>query len=115
MLTEAQKKAVYLLRSGQQVQEVAAALGVHRCTIWRWECKKDFGREWKRLEREDRKTRRQRFRQSERYISRQKEKQTARRKLRRLEKQMHEAAASGNLKLMERAYEEYKNQLFKAY
>lgn len=51
MLTEKQKRAVAMLYEGKKVQDTAQALGVHRTTIWRWECTRDFRREWKRIDR----------------------------------------------------------------
>ena len=51
MLTEKQKKAVAMLYEGEKVQDTAQALGVHRSTIWRWECRRDFRREWNRIDR----------------------------------------------------------------
>ena len=51
MLTERQKKAVEMLYSGESVQETAQALGVHRSTLWRWRKKRDFRREWSRIDR----------------------------------------------------------------
>ena len=39
-----------MLYEGDRVQDVAAALGVHRTTVWRWECKRGFTREWKRID-----------------------------------------------------------------
>ena len=50
-LTEQQKKAVAMLYDGEKVQDTAQALGVHRTTIWRWECRRDFRREWNRIDR----------------------------------------------------------------
>lgn len=49
-LTEQQKKAVRMLYEGSRIQDIAAALGVHRTTVWRWECKRGFVREWKRID-----------------------------------------------------------------
>ena len=51
MLTDKQKKAVAMLYDGEKVQDTAQALGVHRTTIWRWECMRDFRREWRRIDR----------------------------------------------------------------
>lgn len=49
MLTEQQKQAVTMLAIDcKKTYEVAAALGVHRCTIWRWRKKKGFYKEWNR-------------------------------------------------------------------
>ena len=51
MLTEQQKKAVAMLHDMDRVMDVAAALGVHRTTIWRWSKKREFRKEWQRIER----------------------------------------------------------------
>lgn len=50
-LTDKQKKAVAMLYNGWKVKDAAAELGVHRSTIWRWECKRGFSREWSRIDR----------------------------------------------------------------
>lgn len=50
-LTEQQKKAVAMLYDYERVQDVAAALGVHRTTIWRWEKLRGFRKEWNRIDR----------------------------------------------------------------
>lgn len=51
MLTEKQKQAVAMLYNGELIKDTAQALGVHRTTIWRWECRRDFRREWQRIDR----------------------------------------------------------------
>ena len=48
-LTEQQKKAVSMLYECYPINEIAAALGVHRTTVWRWSNLRGFKREWKRL------------------------------------------------------------------
>ena len=48
-LTDQQKKAVQMLFYGERVTETAAALGVHRSTIWRWSNTRAFKKEWQRL------------------------------------------------------------------
>jgi IS30 family transposase len=50
-LTDQQKTAVRLFWEGEQVKDIAAALGVHRTTIWRWEQKRGFSKEWHRIDR----------------------------------------------------------------
>lgn len=47
-MNDRQKKALDMLWNGARVQETASALGVHRCTIWRWGHRKDFQKEWRR-------------------------------------------------------------------
>lgn len=50
MLPEKQKTAVRLLcLEEMKVQEVAALLGVHRGTIWRWKKTKAFRHEWQKV------------------------------------------------------------------
>ena len=50
MLNEKQKEAVRLLcLENMNVQDVAAVLGVHRTTVWRWSKTKAFRREWQKV------------------------------------------------------------------
>lgn len=49
-LTENQKKAVAMLYEYDPVNEVAAACGVHRTTIWRWTQLRGFRKEWRRID-----------------------------------------------------------------
>ena len=53
-LTEQQKKAVQMTYDCIPVQDIAAALGVHRSTIWRWKKMREFGAEWHRIDRNSR-------------------------------------------------------------
>ena len=46
MLTEKQKLSIILLRNGEKVITTAQACGVHRCTVWRWYCKRDVMRRY---------------------------------------------------------------------
>ena len=36
------------------VQEIAAELGIHRSTLWRWKQMREFWREWHRIDRNNR-------------------------------------------------------------
>lgn len=36
MISEKQKQAVRMLFEGERVGDIAAAVGVHRSTLWRW-------------------------------------------------------------------------------
>lgn len=49
-LTDQQKKAVSMYYDYDPIQEIAAACGVHRTTIWRWTKLRGFWREWKRID-----------------------------------------------------------------
>lgn len=52
-LTDRQREAVRMMfLESARVQDVAAALGVHRCTVWRWSQYPEWDREWERLHRE---------------------------------------------------------------
>lgn len=65
-LTEQQKKAVAMLYAGEKVCDTAKTLGVHRATVWRWECMRGFQREWNRI---DRNLRRRNARREEKRIA----------------------------------------------
>ena len=50
-LTEKQKKAAQMLYDVERVSDIAAALGIHRVTLWRWEQKRAFRKELQRIDR----------------------------------------------------------------
>lgn len=104
MLTDQQKQAVKMLCiDGKKVQDTAAALGVHRCTIWRWSRKKEFAREWNRLL----KAYIREWREKSGYNQRRKE---YRQRLRRLEKKMNaeaERIKNGHTKAFDAAWNKY--------
>lgn len=50
-LTETQKKAVAMFYESCPIKEIAAACGVHRSTIWRWEQLPGFRKEFRRIDR----------------------------------------------------------------
>ena len=109
MLTEKQKEAVKLLAVDDlKVQEVAARLGVHRCTIWRWKQKKGFYKEW---EKHVNAAVRQ-WRKESGWGQRQQDK---RRQLRQLEKQLNLAASTpgkGKKKKVNKAYDNLSKMVF---
>ena len=49
-LTEAQKRAAQMLFDAEPIGKIAEELGVHRATVWRWRRRKDFQREYLRIE-----------------------------------------------------------------
>lgn len=104
MLTDRQKQAAKLLSiDGMSVQDTAEAVGVHRCTIWRWRCKKEFCKECTRLARAY-------IRQRRKASGYYKKLAAWRAKLRRLEKELDEAAAEvrmGDTAAYDRAYDRY--------
>ena len=109
MLTEKQKQAVQMIFDGMRIQDIAAALGVHRCTIWRWSRKKEFSRESKRLMKEYIRE----WRKQSGFYERRKE---HRRQLRQLEKDMDKAAGTirnGRTSALDSAWKEYTSCLLK--
>ena len=50
-LTEKQKQAVAMVYDDERITDIAASLGVHRTTIWRWQQKREFRKEWLRIDR----------------------------------------------------------------
>ena len=91
------------------MQDAAAVLGVHRCTIWRWKQNKAFWKEWDR--------------QLKAYIHEWRikngwyEERAARRaRIRQLERQMKREAAlikQRPTKAFDRAYKEWSDSLFR--
>ena len=114
VLTEKQKLALDILWNGGQVQEAAHAVGVHRCTIWRWECRKDFQSEWRRRSHYVRKELMRRMRRS-----RERQKEARRFTLESLEADLHTIGScvqknpsAHNRKALDRAYKAWTDALF---
>ena len=105
-LTEQQKQAARLLWEGERIGDIAQAVGVHRSTVWRWEQKRGFWREYKRIDRN----------WARRYAYRRKKEEAEREKrLQELEENMHKEAAkiSGKpTKSFYKACDEYEKALF---
>ena len=105
-LTEQQKQAARLLWEGERIGDIAQAVGVHRSTVWRWEQKRGFWREYKRIDRN----------WARRYAYRRKKEEAEREKrLQELEENMHKEAAKINgkpTKSFYKACDEYEKALF---
>ena len=105
-LTEQQKQAARLLWEGERIGDIAQAVGVHRSTVWRWEQKRGFWREYKRIDRN----------WARRYAYRRKKEEAEREKrLQELEENMHKEAAkiTGKpTKSFYKACDEYEKALF---
>lgn len=110
MLTDKQRQAVQLLFDGMKVQDAAATLGVNRCTLWRWSRKKEFAREWSRIQKAYIRDLRKRSGWDER-------RKEHRRRLRQIEKQLNNAAGSvrnGHTRALDALWKEYKSCLFES-
>ena len=108
-LTEQQKQAARLLWEGERVGDIAKAVGVHRSTVWRWEQKRGFWREFKRIDRN----------WARRFAYRRKKEEAEREKrIKELEENMHKEAAkiTGKpTKSFYKACDEYEKALFGGY
>ncbi len=110
MLTDKQRKAVQMLFDGYAVQDAAAALGVHRCTLWRWSQRKEFAREWSQIQKD---YVRDLLKRSGWYERR----KDHRRQLRQIEKQLNDAAGrvrNGHTRALDAVWKEYKSCLFES-
>lgn len=107
VLTEKQKEAVRLLCiEGKKVQDAAAILGVHRCTIWRWSQAKDFQKEWDRQLKDF-------IRKWRKESGQTRERAARKRKLKTLYKKMTSLEViDGDTRALDRAYKEWRDLLF---
>lgn len=109
MLPEKQKTAVRLLYSeAMKVQDVAALLGVHRGTIWRWKQTKAFRQEWQKV-------RNAHVRQWRKEMGYDQSGREWNAELHRLEKKVEAEAdkiRDGNTKAFDAAWAEYRKHLF---
>ena len=97
-LTDQQLQAAQYMFDGHKIGQIAAEIGVHRSTIWRWYHRRDFQREVSRISdryvREKRKEIRRQIRESPAH----KNALAARRRLPALERRIEEAGKRGNMK-----------------
>lgn len=118
-LTEQQKKAAALFFDGKKVGEVAALVGVHRCTIWRWYGRRDFQREISRVAdkycREKRRAWLREYHNSPEYKREQNRKYYARRRLKVLAERLEKAGNSGNMAEYWKIAKEYDKAFNTAY
>jgi len=114
-LTDQQRQAVQLMFDGEKVIDIAAAVGVHRCTIWRWYQRKDFRRELaKTHDKWVRDKRRETLREI-RNSPEHKRALAARRRLPNVERQLEEAGRSHNMKAYRAAAAAYDKCISEAF
>ena len=114
-LTDQQKEAARLIFETGRIGATAAAVGVHRTTIWRWYKRKDFQREIDRAhDKWQREYRREVLREM-RKSPEHKRKLAARRRLKRLELKLSEAGNSGDMRAYRQAEKAYNECFNEAY
>ena len=114
-LTEQQKQAAHILFETGRMGETAAAVGVHRCTLWRW-CKlREFQRERDRIEQQWQREHRKQMLKEIRESPEHQRKLAAKRRLRALERRLEEAGESGDMRAYKRAVKEYNRCFSEAY
>jgi len=118
-LTDQQRRAAQLIFDGYHQGDIAAILGVHRSTIWRWRNRKDFQREINiisdRWVRNKRRESLKEWHNSPEYKQQQRRKYAARRKLKKLEERLTEAGNKGNMKEYKAACRAYDKCFSDAY
>ena len=110
MLTEQQKQAVKLLFEGLTVRETASALGMHRSTVYRWMSRKSLQKEWKREWRRLATAFLHDIREETGYYERLRQYHVSVRKYKR---RLDKAAENGTPAEVDKAYDEWKEQVFK--
>ena len=115
-LTEQQKKAADLYFEHPRYSELAALVGVDRCTIWRWMKREDFQRELDRaINRNEKKWRAEmmkRYRASQaayhktpEYQKKQRRKYEARRRMKKVSEQLENANSYREVQRLEKEYD----------
>ena len=96
-MTDQMRQAAQLMYDGNRTGEIAAMLGVHRTTIWRWYNRRDFQRELSRIDQQFLRDMRRRIKKQIIESPEHQRELAARRKLPRLEKALEKAGNSGNM------------------
>lgn len=101
------RQAVQMMFDGARIGRIAAEIGVHRTTIWRWYNRKDFRREYDRLQRQFVHDMRRKIKKEIRESPEYKQALAARRRLSRLGKKIEEAGNRGDLNAYRKAAADY--------
>ena len=118
-LSDQMRQAARLWYEGLKLGQIAAEIGIHRTTLWRWAQRADFQREINRISDRDCRERRRKwlkeYHASPEYKQAQRKRYYYRRKLPALEKKMAAAGKSGNMRAYAAATKEYNRCFNEAY
>jgi len=116
-LTEQQKRAALLLFEGGRMGDTAAAVGVHRATLWRWYKRPDFQREINRISAEWQKAYKKKILQELRaeQAERARKRRNALRRLRRAEKRLRAAEEAEDINAIRAALKAHTTAFNEAY
>lgn len=114
-LTDQMKQAAQLMFDGEKTGHIAALMGVHRTTIWRWYKRKDFQREIVRIHDKYVRQKRKEIMRQIRESPEHKRELAARRRLSTLERKLEDAGNSGNMNAYRKAAAAYDKCFNEAY
>lgn len=114
-LTEQQKQAARVLFDTGRIGDTAAAVGVHRTTLWRWYKRRDFQRELNRVHDKWVSDMRRKYRREWVNSPEHKRELAARRRLKTVEKRLEEAGNSGDMRAYRQACAAYDKCFNEAY
>ena len=106
-LTEQQKQAAKILFDTGKIGDTAAAVGVHRSTLWRGRSTRQFQREYERVHDRWVSETRRKYRREWLNSPEHKKELAARRRLKIAEKKLEEAGNSGDMNAYRKACAEY--------
>lgn len=114
-LTDQQRKAAQLMFDGARIGDIAAQIGVHRATLWRWRQQRSFQRELDRICDEWTRNKRRQTLKEIRSSQEYRQEKAARRKLPKLWQAIGEAGSKGDLKAYNEAISTYDECFKQAY
>ena len=106
-LTDQQLQAAQYMFEGHRIGQIAAEIGVHRTTIWRWYNRRNFQQELHRINQQYLRDTRRRIKKQIRESPEHKQELAARRRLPKMERELEKAGNSGNMNAYRKAVAAY--------